>query len=146
MPTTAGSFQRHSRKDKKVLFSTTAFYPGDLVMNGIVSPFKVCNITCLGLPTLPVGSVSARELRKRPNTRHNSKAFASYDSILLAFFSLAIMCQVDRIVFACGCEKTLDLDGVAIRCEFAKLKGMDCPSFQLTESLKHSELNCLGHS
>jgi len=56
------------------------------------------------------------------------------------------MCDVVKVVFACGCEKMLDPEATPVRCEYAKLKGIDCPSFQLTESVRRSELNCLPHS
>jgi len=121
-------------------------------MNGIVGPrlFPLTSRASRYKTRTRVSDIGIRCSRRKPDkteNRHNAtRKIPLEPHFSSAIFSLAIMCDVVKVVFACGCEKMLDPEATPVRCEYAKLKGIDCPSFQLTESVRRSELNCLPHS
>jgi hypothetical protein len=58
------------------------------------------------------------------------------------------MCTIGYITFYCGCRKP---DPYTLcRCEYAKLKGLACPDFQISEdpalSCTMDLIACMAHS
>ncbi|KAK4154249.1 hypothetical protein C8A00DRAFT_14612 [Chaetomidium leptoderma] len=58
------------------------------------------------------------------------------------------MCSTGYNHFSCGCA--VPIDSTLQQCEYAKIKGQACPSFQCTEDTSSSKtfdlMACMAHS